>query len=123
MYLKIFQFYLQILSDARHFPSVWGKANAVLSHKEKRQGVKNYRSVSLLPISSKVVERIIFNTIFPYFLDNNLVSENQSGFRSGGSYVNYSFKGKNFYNFRPFLFGTRCNLRIRESFFGETPIT
>ena len=41
----------------------------------------NYRPVSLLPIHSKVSERIIYNKMFSYFIENNLTSENQSGFK------------------------------------------
>ena len=56
--------------------------------KNDKQCVKNYRPVSVLPICSKVIERIIYNTIFTYFIENNLISENQSGFKPGDSCVN-----------------------------------
>ena len=71
------------------FPSEWKKANVVPIHKKNdKQCVKNYRPASLLPICSKVLERIIYNTIFTYFIENNLISENQSGFKPGDSCIN-----------------------------------
>ena len=49
---------------------------------------KNYRPISLLPICSKIFERLIYNELFTFFTDNNLISPNQSGFRPGDSCVN-----------------------------------
>ena len=42
--------------------------------------VKNYRLISLLPIFGKMFERIIYNSLFNYFLNNRLFSPSQSGF-------------------------------------------
>ena len=53
-----------------------------------KQCVKNYRPFSHFPISSKVLEQIIYNTMFTYFIEKNLISENQSGFKPGGSCIN-----------------------------------
>ena len=52
------------------------------------QCVKNYRPVSLLPVFSKIFERLIYNAIFKHFLDNNLISSNQSGLKPGDSSIN-----------------------------------
>ena len=43
--------------------------------------------MSLLPISSKIFEKVIFNSLFEYLKDNKLLNCNQSGFRSGDSCV------------------------------------
>ena len=43
--------------------------------------------MSLLPICSKILEKIIFNPLFEYLEDNKLLNCNQSGFRSGDSCV------------------------------------
>ena len=59
--------------------------------KKNKQPVKNYRPVSLLPICSKVFENTIYNMMFPYFIQSNLISENQSGFTPGDSFVNQLF--------------------------------
>ena len=50
--------------------------------------LKSYRRISLLPICSKIFERLIYNEFFTYFTDNDLISPNQSGFRPGDSCVN-----------------------------------
>ena len=71
------------------FPSEWKKANVAPIHKKiGKQCVKNRRLVSLLPICIKVLERIIYTTMFTYFIENNLISENQSGFKPGDSCIN-----------------------------------
>ena len=56
--------------------------------KKDKQNIKNYCPVSLLPICSKIFERIIYNNMLKYFLDNNLISPKQSGFRPGDSCIN-----------------------------------
>ena len=53
-----------------------------------KQNIKNYRPVSLLPICSKIFERTIYDNMLKYFLDNNLISPKQSGFRTGDSCIN-----------------------------------
>ena len=50
--------------------------------------MKNYRPVSLLPVSFKIFERIIYNRIFEYLIEKNLITENQSGFKPGDSCIN-----------------------------------
>ena len=75
------------LNDER-FPSEWKKANVVPIHKkDDKQFLKNYRPVSLLPICSKIFERIIYNRIFEYLIENNLITENQSGLKPGDSCI------------------------------------
>ena len=49
--------------------------------------IKNYRPVSLRPICSKIFEKVIFNSLCKYLDDNNLLTSNQSGFRTGDSCV------------------------------------
>ena len=49
--------------------------------------IKDYRPVSLLPIYSKIFEKVIFNSLFKYLDDNNLLNSNQSGFQPGDSCV------------------------------------
>ena len=62
------------------------KVNIVPVHKKHaKQLIKNYRLVSLLPICSKISEKVIFNSLFKYLDDSNLLTSNQSGFRTGDS--------------------------------------
>ena len=71
------------------FPSEWKKANDVLVHKKgNKQTLENYRPVSLLPICGKIFERLIYNSLFEFFIANELISSNQSGFKPGDSCIN-----------------------------------
>ena len=46
---------------------------------------RNYRPVALLPIFSKVLERLIFNQLVSYLDSNSLLHPNHHGSRSGHS--------------------------------------
>ena len=71
------------------FPSWWKKANIVPIHKKNKKNlIINYRAVSLLPICNKAFERLIYNSIYKFLSNNNLLSQNQSRFRSGNSCIN-----------------------------------
>ena len=64
------------------FPEDWKKANIIPVHKKERKNcLKNYRPISLLPIFSKIFEKLIFNAIFTFTLDC------QSGFTAGHSCI------------------------------------
>ena len=81
----IFQNYLK----SGTFPNDWKKGNIVPVHKKNsKQLVNNYRPVSLLPICSKIFEKIIFNSIFNFMIQNNLLNSCQSGFRPNDSCIN-----------------------------------
>ena len=47
--------------------------------------ITNYRPISLLPVISKVYEKVFYNRLYNYFFVNNLLSSSQFGFRSGAS--------------------------------------
>ena len=75
------------------FPDGWKRANVVPIHKKNdKQTISNYRPISLLPICSKIFERIIFNSLYKYLDENNLLTTNQSGFRSNNSCVHQLIK-------------------------------
>ena len=40
----------------------------------------NCRPISVLPVVSKLIERVVFNQLYEYLNDNNLLTESQSGF-------------------------------------------
>ena len=42
----------------------------------------------MLPICGKIFERLIYNNLFKYFIENDLISQNQSGFKPGDSCIN-----------------------------------
>ena len=56
--------------------------------KNNKQKVKNYRRISLLPVSNKIFERLLCDSMFKFFTENNLISQNQSRFKPGDSSTN-----------------------------------
>ena len=71
------------------FPHEWKNANVVPVHKKgNKQSLKNYRPISLLPVCSKIFERLVYNEMFTSFTENNLIPPSQSGFRPRDSCVN-----------------------------------
>ena len=81
-----------ILSSSKGF---WMFGKKPISLNGKWQVVKNdmysmqnYRLVSLLPISGEIMTRFLYDSMFSFFTENNLISQNQSGFKPGDSYSN-----------------------------------
>ena len=75
--------------DPGYFPLEWKKANVIPVHKKgDKQCLKNCRPVSLLSICGKILERLIFNEMFRFLIENNLISSNQSGFKPGDPCIN-----------------------------------
>ena len=71
------------------YPSDWKKGNIVPVYKKNdKQRLNNYRPISLLPICRKIFERLIFNEMFGFFIENDLISQHQSGFKPGDSCIN-----------------------------------
>ena len=56
--------------------------------KDNKQELKIYLPISLLPVSSKIFERLLYESMFKFFTENNLISPNQSGFKPGDSCIN-----------------------------------
>ena len=68
------------------FPSDWKQGNIVPVHKKNdKQHINIYRSISLLPLCSKIFGRLIFNEMFRFFIENDLISQHQSGIKPGDS--------------------------------------
>ena len=44
--------------------------------------LENYRPISVLPVVPKIFEKAVFNQLYEYVNDNNLLTSCQSGFRS-----------------------------------------
>ena len=63
--------------------------NVVSIHKKgDKQYMGNYCAGLPLPICGKIFERIIFNTVFEFLKENNLLSPIRSGFRPSDSCEN-----------------------------------
>ena len=56
--------------------------------KSDKQILNNYRPISLLRIRGKVLERLMYNSLFEYFIENDIISPNQSGCKPGDSCTN-----------------------------------
>lgn len=71
----------------RHFPSCWKEAKVILIPKpgKSRQFPENFRPISLLPILSKMFERLFLARISPFLED--FIRPEQFGFRKGHSTV------------------------------------
>ena len=50
--------------------------------------LQNYRPVLLLPICGNILERLMFNEMFQFFIENKLISSSQSGFKPEDSCIN-----------------------------------
>jgi len=51
----------------------------------------NYRPISLLPVFSKILEKVIYKRLFGYLNSNVILNEHQYGFRSEVSTENASY--------------------------------
>ena len=70
------------------YPDIWKRSNIIPVHKKNdKQLVNNYRPISLLPCFVKIFEKIIFNKIYHFLLEENLLNPNQSGFRLADSCI------------------------------------
>ena len=60
-----------------NFPTNGKKANVVPVHKRNnKQLIENYRPISLLPVCGKILERLIYNKMFEFLTENELIPQN-----------------------------------------------
>ena len=65
------------------------KSNIIPVHKKTdKRNLENYRPISLLPIFSKILEKTIFNQMYTFLQNEQLLNPNQSGFRPSDSCIN-----------------------------------
>ena len=71
------------------FPGIWKCANVVPVHKKNEKNLKsNYRPISLLPIFGKMLEKLMYDSLYSHLDSCDLLNPNQSGFCPGDSTVN-----------------------------------
>jgi len=64
------------------FPDDWKVARVIPIYKKgPRNQPENYRPISILPVISKIMERIVYNQLYSYLSDNTILCEHQYGFR------------------------------------------
>ena len=69
--------------SSQEFPTLWKKSKIIPLHKkDDLLNPKNYRPVAIIPIFSKVLERVIFNQIIRYMTENNLLNPNHHAYRA-----------------------------------------
>ena len=93
---------LFLLFENECFPNEWKKTNIAPIHKkDDKQLIQNYRPVSLLLICGKIFEKLMFNSLFEYLENNNLLNPHQSGLRPGHSCV-HQLLSVTFYIYKSF---------------------
>ena len=55
----------------------------LLYSKNNKQELKNYRPISLLLVSGKIIERWLFDSTFKFFTENSVISQNKSDLKPG----------------------------------------
>ena len=64
------------------FPDDWKIARVSPAYKKNiKSDPNNYRPISVLPIISNIVEKIVFNQLYTYLIENDLLADSQHGFR------------------------------------------
>ena len=65
------------------FPQLWKQSQIIPIYKsDDPTAISNYRPISILPIMSKLLEKILANQLTEHLESNNLLNEYQFGFRS-----------------------------------------
>ena len=86
--------FINSFMDEGYFPEVLkiGKITPIYK-KDNPQTLGNYRPVSVLPIFSKIFEKVIYSRLYSFMTSMNVIYENQFGFRKNHSTshaINYS---------------------------------
>jgi len=65
------------------FPDALKIAKISPIYKNKcKTDIKNYRPISVLPVISKIFEKVFYSRLYAHFVSNNLLSQNQYGFQA-----------------------------------------
>ena len=65
------------------YPTEWKMARVTpVFKKVEKSDLNNYRPISVIPVVSKVYEKNVYDQLYQYLNDNQLLSSCQSGFRS-----------------------------------------
>ena len=65
------------------FPEVWKMARVTPIYKDgSRNEISNYRPISVLPVVSRLFEKLVYDQLYTYRNSNNLIHPGQSGFQT-----------------------------------------
>ena len=72
------------------FPDEWKSARITPLFKKagSRSDPSNYRPISIIPVVAKVFEQIVYDQLYHYLNENDLLSQHQSGFLFASFYSN-----------------------------------
>src|SRR6185436_2253737 len=72
-------------------PTIWKRSNVtpIFKKRGEKNSPENYRPISILSNTSKILERLICNKFYSYLTANNLLKWNNAGFKRGFSAVNH----------------------------------
>ena len=104
----------QLIFDTSIIPSLWRKAIIFPILKDPssdRRIPMNYRGISLLSCISKLYSAFINNRLTKYLEDNELLSDEQNGFRSGRSCEDHVFTLNSIIRNNSTLFATFIDLK------------
>ena len=78
-----------VIISMKYFPKVWKVAEIIAIAKPNKDATiaTSYRPISLLPLLSKLFEKLIFDRLEPIILERNLIPAHQFGFRSKHSTI------------------------------------
>ena len=69
------------------FPKIWKEAvvTPIFKNSGSPSNFRQYRPISLLSCLSKILEKLVFSSVYSHITSNNLLSDRQSGYRTGHS--------------------------------------
>ena len=69
--------------SSKEYPVAWKRSKVIPLHKkEDLLNPKNYRPVAIIPILSKVMERVVFNQMVAFITENKLIHPNHHAYRA-----------------------------------------
>ena len=69
--------------DQGYFPKTWKEANVTIYKQDNKSSPSNYRPISLLSQSAKVMERCVYKYFHNYVISNHILTPLQPGFVHG----------------------------------------
>ena len=87
--IKLITYIFNAILRLFYFPLQWkvGQVILILKPGKPSENVASYRPISLLPILSKVLEKLILQRLEPIIKQKNLIPDHQFGFRSQHSTI------------------------------------
>ena len=72
--------------ERKYFPHIWKRAiGKPLPKTSGPENLSDLRIISILPVASKIFEKILYKQMFNYVISKNIIPDSQCGFREGFS--------------------------------------